>query len=100
MTDLIKDCLNQATDVKADGRQDKHEFMLNKVRDSVKDLHRLDKNGKKQPVYDWRLGERLRLTVPVCRNCFAVSYGCTHTRTDAFCKEIRPVLHKYTMPNP
>ena len=42
------------------------------------------------PLYDWKLGNRLGLSIIVCRECFAQCYGCSHNLLDACCKEIRP----------
>ena len=67
LVDIISGCLNDASDQKVSGRASKHEFMLGKVRDCVKDLHRIDKNGISRPQYDWKLGDKLGLTIPVCR---------------------------------
>ena len=90
LVDIISGCLNDASDQKVHGRASKHEFMLGKVRDCIKDLTKIDKNGKCRPVYDWKLGDRLGLTIPVCRECFAACYGSSHNLVDACCKEIRP----------
>ena len=43
--DIISGCLDEASDKKLDGRASKHEYILGKVRECVKDLHRIDKNG-------------------------------------------------------
>ena len=64
--------------------------MLEKVKLCVKDLKRLDKNGKRRPYYDLTLGDRLGLSLNgVCRDCFAMCYGCSHNLVDSCCKEIR-----------
>ena len=68
--------------------------MLEKVKSCVKDLNRIDKRGKSRPKYDWTLGDKLGITLKVCRNCFAESHCCSHFLVDACCKEIRPAINQ------
>ena len=88
--DVITGCLNEASDHRVEGRASKHEFMMKKVRECIKNLHRIDKNGKSRPEYNWHLAGERGLTIPVCRECFVQCYGCSHNVLDASCKEIRP----------
>ena len=88
--DVITGCLNEASDHRVEGRASKHEFMMKKVRECIKNLHRIDKNGKSRPEYNWHLAGERGLSIPVCRECFAQCYGCSHNLLDACCKEIRP----------
>jgi len=69
------------------------------VKACVKDLSKIDKNGKIRPVYEWKLGDRLGTSISVCRECFAKCYGCSHNLLDACCKEIRPEDQKPTITN-
>ena len=72
-------------------RTERFDFMLDRVRRCVKDLSKLDKNGKCRPVYKWTLGDEHGDHVSgLCRDCFSSCHGASKYLLDECCKVIRP----------
>ena len=87
--DIIEKCLEEMAENHS--REDRHTFMLEKVRRCVKNLYRTDKNGRPRMEYNWTIGNFPEPTISgLCRSCFAVCYDCSHSLVDACCKEIQP----------
>lgn len=64
-------------------RDDRHTFLIYKVRRCVKHLYRKDKNGRPRPEYNWTIGNSPE---PIISGL----YDCSHSLVDICCKEIQP----------
>ena len=74
-------------------RDGRREFLLDRVKKCVKDLSKVDKDGKCRPVYEWSTGEKVGSGIYVrglCRICFASCHEASHYLLDECCKIIRP----------
>ena len=89
LLDLVLGCLRDISEMHT--REDRHMFILERVRRCVNTEVILDKNGDVMPSYNWTLGEAPGPSIGnFCRFCFGMCYGVGHGLVDTCCKEVRP----------
>ena len=89
VVDLVYGCI-ETMSTKLN-RESRHNFMLKRVRECMKDFSKLDKNGRTRAEYDWCIGEAPGPVLSgLCRRCFGLCYNTSHNLVDACCSEIRP----------